>query len=352
MIARGSSTSYAPLRLRVGDVVEVRTREEILATLDQSGSLEGLPFMPEMLDFCGKRLTVLKRADKTCEWIQYRGLRRMKNTVHLEGTRCSGTAHGGCQARCQLFWKEAWLRRAPSSAPPRPSARPEKAVTCSEEALLAATRRQPGENSTEVLYRCQATELLKASTPLPSWDLRQYVRDLRSGNVSLRDLLKSLAWSLFRYSTEHLRGYRLQIWLFNKIQRLRGGTPFVMLAGERTRTPSQTLGLEPGELVEVKSVEEIMETLDPNARNRGLFFDKEMTPHCGGTYRVHSRISRIIDEASGRMTTLRGDCVMLEGVVCTGRYHKCCPRAIYQFWREIWLRRPSPDHRPASGPAG
>ncbi len=37
-----------------GDVVEVLSEREILATLDENGTFEKLPFMPEMLDFCGK----------------------------------------------------------------------------------------------------------------------------------------------------------------------------------------------------------------------------------------------------------------------------------------------------------
>jgi hypothetical protein len=40
------------LNLRVGDVVEVRSRDEILRTLDERGTFESLPFMPEMLKYC------------------------------------------------------------------------------------------------------------------------------------------------------------------------------------------------------------------------------------------------------------------------------------------------------------
>ena len=54
-------------RLRAGDWVQVRTKEEILATLDANGRLEELPFMPEMLPYCGKRMRVGKRAHKTCD---------------------------------------------------------------------------------------------------------------------------------------------------------------------------------------------------------------------------------------------------------------------------------------------
>ena len=29
----------------------------------------------------------------------------------------------------------------------------------------------------------------------------------------------------------------------------------------------------------------------------------------------------------------------LDGVVCRGDYHRSCPRAIYPYWREAWLKR-------------
>ena len=45
--------------------MEVRSKEEILRTLDKSGRLEGLPFMPQMFQYCGQRFQVYKRAHKT-----------------------------------------------------------------------------------------------------------------------------------------------------------------------------------------------------------------------------------------------------------------------------------------------
>ena len=59
----------AVMGLRVGDLVEVRSAEEIVATLDERGELENLPFMPEMLKYCGQRLTVDKVAHKLCDTI-------------------------------------------------------------------------------------------------------------------------------------------------------------------------------------------------------------------------------------------------------------------------------------------
>ena len=92
-------------------MVEVRSEEEILRTLDADGKLDGLPFMPEMLGFCGQRYRVRARAHKACDTIDWQQYRRMDSAVHLEELRCDGSAHGGCQAGCLLFWREAWLRR-------------------------------------------------------------------------------------------------------------------------------------------------------------------------------------------------------------------------------------------------
>ena len=68
------------------------------------------------LAFCGRRMRVAKVAHKTCDNIKKTGGRRMRNAVHLEGARCDGAAHGGCQADCVFFWKEAWLRRERDTA--------------------------------------------------------------------------------------------------------------------------------------------------------------------------------------------------------------------------------------------
>jgi hypothetical protein len=42
------------------------------------------------------------------------------------------------------------------------------------------------------------------------------------------------------------------------------------------------------------------------------------------------------------MMRLPGECIMLEGVICQALHSDCrifCPRGVYGYWREIWLRR-------------
>src|SRR6267142_5555237 len=105
------SGSRQPLNLQAGELIEVRSVNEILTTLDQTGRLNAMPFMPEMLEYCGKRFRVHKVAHKTCDNIQPWNMRTVKNAVHLTGLRCDGQAHGGCDAGCLIFWHEAWLKR-------------------------------------------------------------------------------------------------------------------------------------------------------------------------------------------------------------------------------------------------
>jgi hypothetical protein len=351
--------SRGALRLRAGESVEIRSEAEILATLDERGTLEGLPFMPEMVPFCGQPARVFKRADKTCDTIENTGSRRMLNTVHLDGLRCSGAAHGGCQALCLLFWKEAWLKR-PAPPAPRREGRgddegPEQVapVRCDRRRLLELTRGE-SEAGGDAVYRCQATELGRASSPLAWWDPRQYMRDVWSRNASVKDVMSAAVLRLFGVLLR-LRGYRLLMWTYDRVQRVRGGRPYPYFEGRAVRTPRATLGLQPGELVRVRPRDQILETIDSRNRNRGLSFDPEMAPYCGETHRVLQRVNRIINERTGRMIHLATDCVMLEDVVCRARYsHRrlFCPRSIYPFWREIWLQRiegrsGSPDEPPS-----
>jgi len=108
------------------------------------------------------------------------------------------------------------------------------------------------------------------------------------------------------------------------------------------KTPNQQLNVQPGEMVRVRSKNAIMETLNPQLRNRGLYFDVEMTPFCEKDFTVLKRVDKIIDEKTGRMITIPNPCLILDGVTCSGHLSSdrmFCPRSIYPYWREIWLER-------------
>lgn len=330
------------LNLHVGDWIEVRSKEEILKTLDRNGQFEGMPFMPQMFQYCGKRFRVFKRAHKTCDTVNQTGGRRLAEGIHLD-LRCDGKAYGGCQASCLIFWKEAWLKKV-GTPDNKPANHQFTSAGCTEADVLAGTRAIDSE--IDPTYVCQATQVPAATTPLRWWDLRQYFEDLRSGNISLGKLLRGALYAnYYNFSRSGIGVGRITRWLYDRFQALWGGVPYprhrgVIPAGQRT--PPGVLNLQPGELVRVKSYQEILATLDTDNKNRGLYFDAEAVPFCGGTYRVLSRVSRIIDEKTGKLINMKNESIILEGVYCQARYSDCrmfCPRSIYSYWREIWLER-------------
>jgi hypothetical protein len=340
------------LDLKAGEWVEVRSQDEILATLDEHGRLGNLPFMSEMLQYCGKRFPVFKRADKTCDYIRGWSIRRMTGSVHLEGVRCDGTGHEGCQAGCLIFWKEDWLKRAESDVVPADSLQQSSGNSarvvhlCTVENILASSHSTNSEG--ELVYSCQATDVPRFTSYMSFWDPRQYIRDLRSGNLDSGLAGDSREHRVLEFILALLRLFQASIiGFFNEVQARRQGNRYPFIEGAAAKTPVELLNLQPGELVEVRSREEILATLDKDQKNRGLWFDSEMLPYCGGIYRVLRQVHRIVDEKSGKIVNMKYPCIVLEGVVCKSDFHRLCPRAIYPYWRENWLKRaanvPAPD---------
>jgi hypothetical protein len=244
--------------------------------------------------------------------------------------------------------------RADDASRPAYVAGPSTRQTCDRERLSQATRQAPESSEGEIRYRCQATDLLLATSPMAWFDPRQYVRDVRSGNVRVRDVVGAALFRGFRLLLR-FRGYRVLVWSYNRLQSWRGGLPFPFpLDGTLDKTPRATLDLKPGELVRVKSKEDILKTLNKRNRNHGLSFDPEMVRYCGNVYRVLARAERVIEEPTGRMITLSNDCIILDGVICRAEYsgkRLFCPRSLYPFWREIWLERVDSADAAATAPA-
>jgi hypothetical protein len=296
--------------------VRVRPFSEIAATLDENGSLDALPFMPEMLPYCGRHFRVFRRMDKIHDYYTPggTGLRRLHDSVTLDDLRCSGASHGGCQAACQFIWKEAWLE--PIHTPP--SDTPPSTIRASRLEELACRASQDG----QVRYVCQMTELPRAAQLMWWNDPRHYLRDFWSGNVRFAPFVKAVALALFNTAQKKTRGptapYR--------------GT------SDRKADKSPPLDLQPGDIVRVKPKQEIEKTLT-KSKNLGLWFDVEMHRYCGGEFRVTGRVRTMISEESGSMLTLKNPCITLEGAIATGEYLGLCPQSDLIYWREVWLER-------------
>jgi hypothetical protein len=317
--------------LKPGELARVRPAAEIFATLDEKGTLEGLPFMPEQLKYCGQVLPVTQRADTTCAG---QGLvRRMNDTVHLRKIRCDGSFHDGCQAACLTFWKEAWLERVENGArraPEEPTAEDEAYI---EQTLLPGVRKPAEDEGAEALWRCQATEIPSATEPMRFREVDQYKRGLE--NWKWPKIARGIVLQFFNY-WQGFSQKRLPPAL-----RIKGGEPFPFVSGKLAKgtTPVVKLDVQPGDLVRIKDKEAIRATLDTTGRNRGLTFDPEMAMYCGRIARVQARVNHLIEERTGEMVDIKSDCIILEGVVCVSDYHRFCTRAIYTYWREAWLEK-------------
>jgi hypothetical protein len=303
-----------------GDLVEVKAPDEILQTLDATGALDHVPFMPEMVEFCGSRFRISQRVLKACFSgpNSYGVMRefRTNDVVLLDGLRCSGAAHDGCQKACTIFWREEWLRRVERDtvqAMVDPGGR---------ERLRARLKTSTGPKT----YFCQASELVKATNGLSRREqLARCVSEVRSGGCSALEMAQRLATYAF---------WRIRRKVLGEYAR-----------GSNKSTPVEGMDLQPGEWVEVKSMEEIVGTLNEAGHNRGLYFSPDMRLFCGGRYRVNGRLDKIISDGTGQMRQLRNT-VSLEGTLCNCPYINVggCSRIDIVYWRENWLRRvPAPS---------
>jgi hypothetical protein len=105
-------------RLAVGDVVRVRSAEQIRGTLDEQGGLKGCSFALGMYRYCGRELRVAKVVDRFFDEARWRML-KARNLVLLEGVHCDGSSipdTQGCDRMCFYFWRTEWLEKVDGPA--------------------------------------------------------------------------------------------------------------------------------------------------------------------------------------------------------------------------------------------
>lgn len=288
-------------------LMRVKRPADILKTLDADGKLDGLPFMPEMVKYCGNCIRVHRRAERTC--VVGEGFRSMQNAVFLQEARCDGSAHDGCDRGCLLFWKLDWLTPA-GDAPAMPDAGPAQ-----DDAAARALRQLP--TRTGARYLCQSTELKAATAPLHRWDIRPLLRDMLARELPVSGFIRIVAGALWRRT---------------------GAGRRQPLAGSPGRKSRGDLDLQPGEWVALKPAGELCKYLDEKGGNCGLGFPPTMIHAIGQRYRVAGPVRRIILERTGTMVEL-SNTVALEGLLCEGTEVANCPRAEYLYCRESWLHR-------------
>ena len=97
----------ADTEFAVGDMVRVRSIDEIRAMADSMAIFEG------MEKFCGKYYRVAKSVSTMFEPRLGRSI-KLRNTYLLDGVHCDGRRmydHEGCNRCCYFFWKGTWLEK-------------------------------------------------------------------------------------------------------------------------------------------------------------------------------------------------------------------------------------------------
>lgn len=328
----------------------MRSEGEILATLDQDGKLEGLPFTAEMWQFCGRQFTVRTRINRV--HIDGTGVRDIRNALILSEVRCDGQAHNGCQRACSLLFKDSWLTKAP------PNGINQSAVNPSNPRPETAGSLRNG----DLPCQGQGTVLTAATIPLAWWDLGPYIDDVVCRTYSLYEVATILLFRLNRKwrardpiwrfafgpkTLVNLTRMALCVLRQNIACLLRLSPSPGQCAPEATdrqapgssKPTKRSPALNPGDIVEVKCMEEILATLDEKEKHHGLGFCGSMLKHCGRRYRVLAPVSRLVDERTDKEVPRIRNTYLLEGAVCDGISYLGCPRACYWMWRDAWLHK-------------
>ena len=300
--------------LVVGDLVEVKTWDEIRATLDAQGCLDQLPFMPEMLSMCGKRARVFRCMHRLFDYRKTRRMRHMDGAVLLVGIMCDGASHGNCEAACHTIWKSSWLKRIDQS----------KDGSISSETTLSLQGTEILQYGTQAPnYACQLTQLSAASMPIGKWSLVNFFRPLVSGNVA--PLAFIVGWLTH---------------LFNEIQHQRQGVGYPQFT-DIERDPEQYDGpqLKVGDHVIIRSPAQIRATLNDNLEHRGMGFETDMLKYCGQRHTVQLEIRKLIDIVTGEMRTMKTPAYLLQGIHFSGERQQFNAQYEPLFWRAAWMRR-------------
>jgi hypothetical protein len=99
------------LMLTPGDMVRVKSKEEIRKTLDRWDQLKGCGMMDDMWSYCGTRQRILKCVTKFLDERDYL-MKKCNGLVTIEGAICHGAKDfGPCDRCCHYFWRVEWLEK-------------------------------------------------------------------------------------------------------------------------------------------------------------------------------------------------------------------------------------------------
>jgi hypothetical protein len=97
--------------LQPGELVRVKSRDAIVATLDKGRLNRGLGFEEEMARYCGQVARVAARVERCIDERTGRMLQMKNPCIVLDGVVCAGVYKANCPRAFVPFWREIWLER-------------------------------------------------------------------------------------------------------------------------------------------------------------------------------------------------------------------------------------------------
>lgn len=92
-----------------GQMVRIRSKDEIQATLNLWREMKGCNFMEEMYPYCGTAHTIIRVVERFVDERDYL-VKKARGLYLLDGVMCEGTrTYGRCDRACFFFWREEWL---------------------------------------------------------------------------------------------------------------------------------------------------------------------------------------------------------------------------------------------------
>lgn len=298
--------SFRP-HFSVGDRVYVKSKDKILKLLSPDHKKDGCLFMDQMFSFCGQSYQVKKVVYHFFDEHRYKLYKTLMPLYILDDLRCNNVGESSqpkCNRSCYFLWHEGWIEDVASANPHETKKKlPNKPCDMAKEKI------QPIKG----IPFCQLTN----------------IHDLAQKNSWFNDILQMC--------TKILRtGKRTLKFALNRVYRkLR---PHTVTESQKEHISEY---IQEGDIVRVKSRDEISRLLDDRDKYKRLLFIDEMYEFCDKEYKVLKLIDVFYDETQNKMCRSK-NVVILENVTCSGRqrlYRMKCDRNCFFFWHTAWLKK-------------
>jgi hypothetical protein len=103
-------------QFNAGDMVRVKSRDDILKSLDSTNKLDGCLFMDQMWNYCGSTYKISRVVNSYFNEQLKRTFSPKAPLYILENLYCAGKIDHfphQCDHGCLIFWHERWLEKIP-----------------------------------------------------------------------------------------------------------------------------------------------------------------------------------------------------------------------------------------------